>query len=189
MGVIHRDEIQILLVEMQPEIVASSRTIEPERLRQAATALWKIAQAAEIPVTASIVPLAQGEPALISELHELRPYVRSTVSTFDDQMIANTLRSNQRRKLFLGGVSVEIAVLHAALDGIAAGYEVHILVDLCGGLDSRSDAATLERMWRAGAVPSNLSTAATQLVDDMTTDLGRTVMSALDTYWGWSAQD
>jgi uncharacterized protein (TIGR02246 family) len=189
MATFRTDEIQILLMEMQPPIVDASKTISPLRLRQAAAVLRKIAESAAIPITASVVPLGARTPGLITELDAIAPLVRTSVSPFGDKMITAHLHSAGRRKLVIGGVSTEIAVLHATLDALKAGFEVHLLIDMCGGLDVRSDHAAFEQMLRAGAVPSNLTSFATHLIDDVSTELGRTVMQLLDRFWGWNAND
>ena len=181
------EDIQILLLEMQRPIVASSRTVSSETLRRAADTLKTMARAAGIPMTASAVPLGGAVPQLIDELSGMEVLTRHTVGALQDPALASRLGVTGRRTLIVGGVCSEIAVLHSTLQALNAGYDVHVLLDLCGGLDARTEQGAFARMWAAGAKPSSVSGFATGLIDDMTTDLGQTVMQALDRHWRWGA--
>lgn len=183
------NDLQILLLEMQTPIVDASTTVAPMRLRSASAALIEIAALVNIPVTVSIVPLSEETPRVIEELASVEPLVRSAITPFGDISIADRLKRARRNTIILGGVSSEIAILHTTLAALDAGFAVHLLSDLCGGLDPRTDRASVERMWRAGAVPSSLSSFATALVDDMNSEPGGAIMRALGNYWGWSDHD
>ena len=181
------DDTQVLLVELQPKIVAAAVTVPGEQLQRATSMLMKLASAAGIPVTVSAVPLDEETPKLIDELEAVAPLMRSTVSVFDDPMIAERLRSSRRNVLAVGGISSEIAVLHAVVDARAAGFEVHVLTDLCGGLDPRTEQAAFGQMRSVGATFSSIASFATGLAGDMASDCGRAIMQALDQYYGWGA--
>jgi uncharacterized protein (TIGR02246 family) len=187
MAELRAEEAQILLLEMQPPIVAASQTIPGDRLRQSAATLKEIALAAGIPIMASVVPLGEQPLELVEELAGIEPLARSTVGVLDDLAISARIAASGRRVLILGGVSSEIAMLHAVLGARQAGYDVHVLLDLCGGLDPRSEKAAFARMWSEGAKASSVSSFATGLISDMTTEVGRAIMQALDHYWRWGA--
>lgn len=178
-------EVQILLLELQPAIVAASQTVPGDRLRRAAATLMEVARAAGIPVTASVVPL-DGQPLdLVEELAGVDRLARTTVGAFDDPALSDRIAAPGRKVLIIGGVSSEIAVLHAVLGARRAGHDVEVLLDLCGGLDPRSEQAAFERMWREGAQASSVSSFATGLITDMTTTVGSAIMQALDRHWRW----
>jgi uncharacterized protein (TIGR02246 family) len=183
------DDVQILLLEMQPAIVAASETVPGKALRRGAGALRSIAHAAGIPIHASVVPLGDTSSRLIDELAGVEARPRATVGALDDPAVAATLEVAGRRTLILGGVSSEIAVLRAALGGLAAGYSVHVLVDLCGGLKARTEAAAFQRMSATGAILSSVASFATALFDDMSTSLGQSIMQTLSQHLGWSAHE
>jgi uncharacterized protein (TIGR02246 family) len=187
MARLHISDVQIVLLEMQPPIVAASRTVPAVQLKRIATLVREVAAAAGVSMIASVVRLGEHSPDLIPELAGIEPLVRSTVSPFDDATILSRLRSSGRKVLAIAGVSSEIAILHTVLDATRLGYEVHVLTDMCGGLDLRTEQAAFVRMWSTGALPSSVTSFATSLIDDMATTVGRSIMQALDRYWQWGA--
>lgn len=179
------DDVAILLLEMQPHIVAASRTVGEADLRRSAAVVLGIARALGTPLLASAVPFGEQPPVLIDELSDVEPMARSVVSPFADPRIATTLRNSDRRTLVLGGVSSEIAILHTALDARREGYKVYVLVDLCGGLSARTEASAFDQIKAAGAKLSNISSVFTGLAGDMESPDGRAVMGGVAQLWSW----
>ena len=186
MNTIQPEDVVLILCEMQPQIVAASRTNAEASLRHAASVLISAAGILGIPVVAAAVQLAPGsEVDLVSELVGHAPVSRSTVGVFDDPAIATQVAATGRKVVALGGVSSEIAILHAALGAKRLGYEVHVLADCCGGLSERTESTAFGQMRDAGAVLSNVSSFLTTLAPDMSTSTGQAVMGALARLWGW----
>ena len=172
---------------MQPEIVGSSRTQLAPALRRAAAAATKVADALDIPMIASVVALPDGEPRLTDELVGLEPLVRTSISLFGHEPARGRMAQVGRRIMAVAGVSMEIAVLHTVLDARRAGFNVYVLVDCCGGLSARSEAAALTTMQATGAQISNVSSFFTSLVEDVDSTDGRAVMGALAELWSWDS--
>ena len=182
---LHRPEDAIiLLLEMQSPIVASSRTQPEAQLRRVASILTRCARELEIPVLTSVVPLAPGEePKLIEELADCVALPRTTVSALDDEAIAGQLTSSGRKLIALGGVSSEIALLHTALALRRQQFEVHLLVDCCGGLGERSEQAALRQMEAAGVTLSSVPSFLSALISELSSTNGQIVMKALAAFW------
>jgi hypothetical protein len=72
----------------------------------------------------------------------------------------------------LAGVASEIVVQRTALDALAAGYEVQVAVDACGGIDPRTEDAAWRRITAAGGTTTSVTTLAAELTGDFTTALG-----------------
>ncbi len=62
------DSAQLLLCDLQPEIVARSKTIHRDVLSKSAGVLLEIAKLFSLPTTLSMVPEGDKAPELISEL-------------------------------------------------------------------------------------------------------------------------
>ena len=178
-------EVAVLLLEMQPHIVASSKTVAEADLRKAAGVVLGISRSLGMPVVASAVPFAGQPPVLIDELSDVEPRSRSVVSALADDAIAAKLREVGRRTLVIGGVSSEIAILRTAVHARREGYEVTVLVDLCGGLSARTEASAFEEMRAAGVTLSNISSFFTGLAGDMESDDGKAVMGGVAQLWSW----
>ncbi len=59
--------------------------------------------------------------------------------------LAGYLRERGLRRLFLAGLATDFCVAWSALDGRAAGFEVHVVEDACRGIDAQG---SLDRAWR-----------------------------------------
>ncbi len=59
--------------------------------------------------------------------------------------LAGYLRERGLRRLFLAGLATDFCVAWSALDGRAAGFEVHVVEDACRGIDTQG---SLDRAWR-----------------------------------------
>lgn len=180
------NDVQVLFVEMQPEIVAASGTWDARLLGRSAAAICQIAEAMAIPVTASTVPVGEAAPRLIEELESFASYTRTTVSALGDPDCRGRLEGHDRRIIALAGVSMEIAILATALDARRRGYEIAVLIDACGGLDQRTEATAIEQMRAAGVIVTNVSSFFTGMFTDLTSPEGQAVMSALAALWGWN---
>jgi Isochorismatase family len=169
-----RRSAQLLLCDLQPQIVARSKTIQPAVLNKSAGVLLEIAKLFSLPTTLSAVP--EGDtPELISELRGsgfAQEKLRVSVSPFFDEPTKNLLAQSNRKVLIIGGFATEAVVLHAVLDARAEGYEVLVPVDVCGGMSERTEQAALGQIIAAGAITTSVVSVATKLVPDFTTDLG-----------------
>lgn len=167
---------QLLLCDLQLQIVARSKTIEPDALGKSAGVLLEIARLFSLPTTLSVVPEGDKAPELISELRGngfAQEKLRASASPFFDDATKNLLAQSKRKVLVLGGFATEAVVLHAVLDARAEGYEVLVPVDVCGGMSERTEQAALGQIIAAGAITTSVVSIATKLAPDFTTDRGK----------------
>jgi hypothetical protein len=172
------DSAQLLLCDLQPEIVARSKTIDRDVLSKSAGVLLEIARLFSLPTTLSVVPEGDKPPELISELRGsgfAQERLRVSVSPFSDEATKTLLAQSKRKVLIIGGFATEAVVLHAVLDARAEGYEVLVPVDACGGMSERTERAVLRQIEAAGGDTTSVVSIATKLAPggDFTTDLGR----------------
>ncbi|WGF89270.1 isochorismatase family protein [Marinivivus vitaminiproducens] len=179
------ETVQILFIDIQPEIVANSRTNPPERLTAAAVALARLGTLFDLPMHASVVPAGTGKPRLVPELADALPTVtpltRTTAPVFGDGPTKAAIAATGRHDLVVCGVVTEVAVLLAAFDGVLAGHEVHVPVDACGGLSQRTEEAAFRRIESFDAATACVATLGAVLAQDLGTDLGRETMAILQT--------
>jgi hypothetical protein len=171
-----RNSAQLLLCDLQPQIVARSKTIHPAVLSKSAGVLLEIAKLFSLPTILSVVPEGDKTPELISELRGsgfAQEKQRVSVSPFLDEATRDLLAQAGRKVLIVGGFATEAVVLHAVLDARAQGYEVLVPVDVCGGMSERTEQAALRQIMTAGAITTSVVSIATKLVPDFTTDLGK----------------
>jgi nicotinamidase-related amidase len=163
----------VLFLDLQDEIVKNSRTVSIERLLRTVGALAKLAALRELPVFLSAVPPGGAFlNVVLAPLGDPQPRMRTQTTAFSDAGLVEALRASGRRVLILAGVASEIVVQRTALDALAAGYEVQVAVDACGGVDARTEDAAWRRIGAAGGVTTSVTTFAAELTGDFTTDIG-----------------
>lgn len=176
---------QLLLCDLQPQIVARSKTIEPNVLNKSAGVLLEIARLFSLPTTLSVVPEGGKAPELISELRGsgfAQERRRTSASPFLDEATRNLLAQSRRKVLIIGGVATEVVVLHAVLDARTQGYDVLVPVDVCGGMSERTEQAALMQIIAAGAITTSVVSIATKLAPEFTTDRGKDLYTWLRDY-------
>jgi hypothetical protein len=163
----------VLFLDLQEGTMSGVKTISGHRLRRAAGALAKLCVLHRLPFFLSSVPQAGAFTKRVIEPLDhppLRP--RSVTTAFGDPHLVDGVKASGRSVLLLSGVASEIVVLRTALDAIAAGYAVHVLIDACGGFSERTEAAAWSRATANGAIMSSVVTAAAEMAGDFSTDVG-----------------
>lgn len=180
MSIPTRETSFVLFLDLQEEIVKNSSTVSLTRLRRTAGALARLVSLHELPYALSAVP--PGGAVLAEVLAPLgnpdaRP--RTQTSAFADAGLVDLIRQSGRKVLVLAGCASEIVVQRTALDALQAGYEVHVAVDACGGVDARTEDAAWRRITTAGGVTSSVTTFAAELAGDFTTERGGATLGIL----------
>lgn len=178
MEAITNDNVAVLFLDLQDQIISGAKTIGRHRLRRAAGALAKLCALHELPAFLSSIP--QGGTFLkgvVEPLGEppLRP--RTVTTAFGDAQLVADLQATGRKVVVLAGVASEIVVLRTALDALAAGFEVQIAIDACGGFSERTEAAAWNRATANGAVMTSVVTLAAELAGDFTTPTGEETLA------------
>ena len=167
------DNAAVLFLDLQEGTMAGVKTIGGHRLRRAAGALAKLCALHRLPFFLSSIPQAGAFTKRVLEPLDHPPTrPRAVTSAFGDSHLVDDVRACGRQVLLLAGVASEIVVLRTALDARAAGYDVHVLIDACGGFSERTEAAAWSRATANGVVLSSVVTAAAEMAGDITTDLG-----------------
>ena len=156
-----------------------SKTSPGKTVRLAASTAIKIAHLLEMPVFVSLVPTGDKIPEPEEELAGQREYVRHFAGSFNQPEIREAVAAIGRKVLAIGGIVSEIAVLQAGLTAIREGYTVHVLVDCCGGLSDRTEAAAFRQLEAAGAVLSTVPSFFTTINGDFSNPQGAEMLKML----------
>jgi nicotinamidase-related amidase len=175
--------VQVLFADLQPQIVARSKTNAPDALARSAAVLAQVARLLHLPMHLSVVPEGGQRPELIPELawetEGVAQYQRLSASPFLDEATRAAIAATGRQHLVIAGFATEAVVLHGVLDAIAAGYQVYVPVDACGGMSSRTEDAAFRQIEAAGGVTTSVVTLVTALAPDFSTDLGKKAFGIL----------
>ena len=175
------DDVAFLFLDLQDDLLPLACMQPGARVRVVAGALARFAAGPSMPALASIVALGSPDPAPIPELtgHGLPVVRRAGPRIFSHQATIDTVRGLDRGTLLLCGLLTEVVVLHAALDAVRLGFKVQIVIDAYSGISSRTEAAAVRQMERAGVeVVSGLGLL-TGMIHDFGSELGGEVVAAL----------
>jgi 5,10-methenyltetrahydromethanopterin hydrogenase len=176
-------DVQVLFCDLQPQIVARSKTNPPDSLAASAEVLANVARILNLPMTFSVVPEAEKEPEIISGLAPFASpsttFPRASASPFLDKRTVEVLSAHKRNTLVISGFATEVVSLHTALAAIAEGYSVQLPVDANGGMSSRSEDAAFRQIERAGGVVTSVVSLATAIAPDFATSPGKETFQEL----------
>jgi hypothetical protein len=151
-------DVQILFADLQPSIVARSRTNPPEALARSAGVLAEVGRLLGLPLHFSVVPDAGQKLELIPELaahgKATKLLARMSASPFLDLATCQSIAATNRSLLVVCGFATEVVVLHAARVALALGCRVLIPVNACGGMSARTEDAKFRQVEAAGAITS-----------------------------------
>jgi hypothetical protein len=170
--------VQLVFADLQDGIVEVGATNPVAAIRRSAAVLGGLMSALDIPFTVSVAP-RPGGPGVIAEVPQAEAYVRTGPSCWDDTVWRKAILATGRRTLVVCGVTTEIVVLRTALDALAGGLAVQVLVDACGGITARTEEAALRQIEAAGGVVTSVAGFASDMVRDFTTPTGRQIITAL----------
>lgn len=163
----------IILADLQAGIVERARTVNREELSSGIAALAQLASIFDMPVIVTAVAGEDGGPAVLipeieTALGSVRPMLRTTTSIFDNAAIVSAIRATRRRLLVIAGVATEVVVQRASLAAVREGFEVQVVLDACGGINARSEQASMYRLVQAGVVLTSVPSLAGELAADFT---------------------
>ena len=184
-----RDNAAVVLVDFLDGFLPGLRTIDHLLLRKNAEALTRLSSLFNLPT------LMLGEEGsfrgyFFSEVtdnaHHATRIERHTPSAWDEPTFRDAVAATGRKKIILGGISLDICTLLLTLDLIGAGYEPYVVVDVSGSDTELNQMAAMMRMTQAGAVMVTVGSIASEIMRDWQTPEGKTVgeLYQENSYWG-----
>lgn len=129
--------------------------------------LSRAARALDLPVVLT-TQYAKGLGRTQAEVAELAPtatpFDKTTFSAMGSPAFQQTLNASGRRTLLLCGIEAHICVLQTGLDALAAGYQVHLVVDATSSRSPRNADLGRRRLEVSGAVLSSTEMAIYELL-------------------------
>jgi nicotinamidase-related amidase len=175
---------QVLFMDLQPGLIASSKTVQSASLANAAATLAHCATILALPMAFCVVPGGNAPGRIIAELAQYatnnNTHSRTVASPFMDKEIVSALAAHQRMHLVIAGFSAEVAVLQSALDAIDAGYSVYVPIDATGSRSGRTETAALRQIEKAGGVVTSVLSLVTTLAPDFSCPPGSLALRALE---------
>lgn len=145
----------LLLIDQQAGLAFGVGSIDRQVLLNNVVALSKTAAAFQIPsiVSTSATKVYSGPlmPAVRAVLPDVEIFDRHSMNLWEDEGARTAVEATGRRRLLVSGLLTEACVTQPVLSALAAGYEVLVVADACGGLTPVSHDLALRRLEAAGA--------------------------------------
>ncbi|MBI5117731.1 hydrolase [Candidatus Poribacteria bacterium] len=151
--VLEKENTLLLVVDYQKKLLAAFK--EPEAPVQNCIKLIKFAKIMGIPIIwTEQYPKGLGPTtdAVRNELMPCSPIEKLTFSCFGEPRFVSALSSHSQGQLMVCGIETHICVEQTSLDGIAAGYQVHVVADACASRRIQDHEIGLHKIEQAGGV-------------------------------------
>src|SRR5258708_32479205 len=103
--------VQVLFADLQPQLVARSKTNTPDALARSAAVLAQVARLLQLPMHVSVVPEGGQRPELIPELARetdgVAQYRRVSASPLLDEATRAGIAATGRKHLVIAGFATE----------------------------------------------------------------------------------
>ncbi|MCI4651707.1 isochorismatase family protein [Phaeodactylibacter sp.] len=184
-----KDNTTLVMVDFLGGFVPGIRTIDRNLFYANAEALARIGEIFKLPtIMLGDEGGFRGEffPAVKENLPDAIYVERHTVSAWDEPNFRKEIEKIGRKKVVLGGISIDICTAQLTLDLIRAGYTVYVVVDASGSDTNLNEIAAMMRLTQAGAIMINWGTLASELMKDWQTPEGPAVGELYQkySYWG-----
>ena len=168
--------VQVLFADLQPQMVARSKTNPPEALARSVAVLAQVARLLHLPMHLSVVPEGGQPPELIPELARETEGVAQLRASRParSSMKRRAPRSPQPAGSIWSSPASRprwwCCTLSATRWPLVTGS--YVPVDACGGMSSRTEDAAFRQIEAAGGITTSVVTLVTAMVPDVSTDLG-----------------
>ena len=145
----------LIVIDYQPVQVNSIASMDRQLLVNHIVGTAKAAIAYGLPIVHSTVNVKTGLnkppiPQLRKVLADYPTYDRTTINSWEDVEFRKAVEATGRKKLIMTALWTEACLTFPALDALAEGYEVYVVVDAVGGTSREAHEAGLRRIEQAG---------------------------------------
>ncbi len=152
------DNCQLIFIDQQPQMAFGVQSIDRQMLKNNVVALAKSAKVFQIPTIITTVETESFSghtfPELLSVFPEHPLLERTSMNSWDDQKVRDTLAKNGRNKVVVSGLWTEVCNNSFAFSAMAeGGYEIYMVADASGGTTTEAHDYAMQRMIQAGVVP------------------------------------
>ncbi|MFM0188593.1 hydrolase [Paraburkholderia nemoris] len=149
---------QIIFIDHQPQMAFGVQSIDRQVLKNNVVGLAKAARVFNIPTTITTVESESFSGYTYPELLDVFPghkvLERSSMNSWDDQKVRDSLAANGRKKVVVAGLWTEVCNNTFALCAMAEGdYEIYMVADASGGTSKDAHDYAMQRMIQAGVIP------------------------------------
>src|SRR3954465_9003505 len=129
---------QIIFIDHQPQMAFGVQSIDRQVLKNNTVALAKAAKVFNIPVTLTTVETESFSghtyPELLAVFPDQPILERTSMNSWDDQKVRDSLARNGHKKIIVSGLWTEVCNNSFAFSAMSEGaYEIYMVADASGG--------------------------------------------------------
>jgi nicotinamidase-related amidase len=149
---------QVIFIDHQPQMAFGVQSMDRQVLKNNTVALAKAAKIFNIPVTLTSVETTSFSGYTYPELLDVFPrqkiLERTSMNSWDDQKVRDSLAANGRKKVVVSGLWTEVCNNTFAFSAMLEGdYEIYMVADASGGTSKEAHDYSMLRMIQGGVVP------------------------------------
>jgi nicotinamidase-related amidase len=149
------DGCALILVDHQAGLAFGVESMNRQVLLNNTVSLARTATLFGVPIIITTSATRVYSGPLMPPIHAVLPDVpiieRHNMNFFEDEAVRSAVVKVGRNRLLVSGLLTEACVSFPVLSALAAGYEVSVVADTCGGLPATSHELALQRLAAAGA--------------------------------------
>ena len=182
------DNATFVMVDFLEGFIPGINTIEPRTFRRNAEAYARVSEIFDMP---TIMLGDEGGfrgdflPEVVAHTGHAQRIERHVVSAWDEPAFREAIEAIGRKKIVLGGPSIDICTLQLALDLKAAGYEPYVVADVSGSDTELNELTSIMRLQQAGIVVTNWGSIASELMVDWNSEEGEAIGMLYQEYSAW----
>ena len=171
-GLFKYEDSALILIDYQQEMFDTVRSETPAELIDLNVRLLiNAAKAFDMPIILSTVGVEMGvnhptRQSILDELPGIDVIDRSSMNAWEDPNFRAAVEKTGRKRLIFGALYTEICLAFPVVEALKDGYDVAFVVDAVGGLSQVAHRTAVERLTRAGAVPTTALATVTELFRD-----------------------
>jgi nicotinamidase-related amidase len=177
-----------ILVDFLDGFLPGIKTIPHAMFRKNAEAFARLTETFKLP---TIMLGEEGDfrgkffPEVIKHAHHAIRVERHTPSAWDEPKFQEVLKGMNRKKVLLGGISLDICTLQLTLDLLNNGYQPYVVVDVSSSDTPLNETAAMMRMTQAGAVMVNWASVASEIMRDWQSPEGPVIGELYQNHTQW----
>ena len=149
---------QLIIIDHQPQMAFGVQSMDRQALKNNVVGLAKAAKIFNIPTTITTVESESFSgytyPEILDVFPNAKTLERTSMNSWDDQKVRDSLKANGRKKVIVAGLWTEVCNTTFALCAMLEGdYEIYMVGDASGGTSKEAHDFAMQRMVQAGAVP------------------------------------
>ncbi len=161
----------VALVDHQTGLMNLVDNARPVEFKNIVLGLSKTAKLHKVPVvittSAESGPNGPFLPEVLADFPDAKVIQRpGQINAWDNPDFVAAIEKTGRKKIVMAGITTDVCVAFAALSALDAGYEVYVVADASGSMNTDTQTAALMRMADAGATIGTWFALSCELLSD-----------------------